>query len=588
MSTKQTHSNLPLSEDLIYVCVSDPVDLNPELFRLWARGKPTSECLEVMKERAMQDYDMSGLVTQRQLHRLFRCIEKDIIDQFRIFSMLEPFLRKPALRKFQVHPMSEDMEKLLVAYYFDMEDRVLRTLLGMVQTNISKKKKIIRDLAVRLNKPEMFCVRQVEIIETVLDHLVQRNSLQYTSRSTGALRVESPRLLGERTSAPGFRMSSGQHQSTRKNEVTVDEIPPMTGTGERPLESGTMLFEAIIEKDFSMPSFLARKYAAVVFLCRYEMEVTKGKVTSATLGDLIFIARTLMRSWALPVASVGPRVRKSSGYELIHESKENKDEKKTTRPSENHPANAPQSRQNEATCASLETKTTQNLNQDCKQEPRNSIDELEIKVVGDSLDKSFLVRLESLKSISFVREKQALEDYMAKIRATLLGTDIRTTNQHAQDMLSPPDHGRVSGQGSNFNIDETAEQSASKWANRCGQLVRSLISLATRLHQPRELRDLLVSLWNSISPLLRAGLKRSDASRLFDIIDQCCPSGSSTGQEEQLMKDFKRFLSGALPICKRLAVISLRSPVTVSRRVGFEFNLGRPVWKRRGNKNSRQ
>mmetsp|Transcript_26269 Transcript_26269/g.44021 ORF Transcript_26269/g.44021 Transcript_26269/m.44021 type:complete len:137 (-) Transcript_26269:2551-2961(-) len=110
-------------EDLVYVCVSDPVDINPELFCLWAKGFTPKECLEKMKEQSMSDIDMRGMVSQRQLHRLFRCIEKDITDQFRVFSMLEPSFRRPSLRAFRLQPIDDRVEMELAEIYFSIEDK---------------------------------------------------------------------------------------------------------------------------------------------------------------------------------------------------------------------------------------------------------------------------------------------------------------------------------------------------------------------------------------------------------------------------------------------------------------------------------
>eukprot|EP00471_Norrisiella_sphaerica_P011321 CAMPEP_0184496774 /NCGR_PEP_ID=MMETSP0113_2-20130426/34833_1 /TAXON_ID=91329 /ORGANISM="Norrisiella sphaerica, Strain BC52" /LENGTH=158 /DNA_ID=CAMNT_0026883567 /DNA_START=73 /DNA_END=547 /DNA_ORIENTATION=+ len=134
-----------ISEDLIYVCVSDPVDINPDLFRMWTMGYSPKETLEKMKETAMGEFDMRGMGSQRQLHRLFQCIEKDIIDQFRVFSMLELSFRRPGLRPFKLLPIHMELEKQLVEMYFDIDEKVVREVLVMRQS--TKLKKRIHDMA---------------------------------------------------------------------------------------------------------------------------------------------------------------------------------------------------------------------------------------------------------------------------------------------------------------------------------------------------------------------------------------------------------------------------------------------------------
>mmetsp|Transcript_6074 Transcript_6074/g.11414 ORF Transcript_6074/g.11414 Transcript_6074/m.11414 type:complete len:793 (+) Transcript_6074:44-2422(+) len=386
-------TNARSKEDLIYVCISDPVDLNPKLLGYWARGYTQKECLEFMKEETMREYDMGGVISQRQLHRLFRCIEKDIFDQFRVFSMLEPALRNPALRPFKAQPIPLELERKLIAQYFAIDDGVVREILRMRDNSRARKR--LRDVAARLGVRLEFCTRQLDNIESVLENLVRRNWLRFTSRSSGSLRkVESPpgeRLFSRHASslikpvkgydfqsfpveraptAPATissfrkklwrRTSFSKEQATvsaleaqrisapqlparpRGNSVPITNIQYDVGTplarynsvDNKSVQNGAAasetaqheqqdekkffqgrpacLFETIVAQDLAMPDSLARKYSSIIFLCRYRLETNRGRLATASLSDLIFIARTLMRHWTVRIVEFNQTAQSSS------------------------------------------------------------------------------------------------------------------------------------------------------------------------------------------------------------------------------------------------------------------------------------
>eukprot|EP00472_Partenskyella_glossopodia_P010766 CAMPEP_0197530288 /NCGR_PEP_ID=MMETSP1318-20131121/31365_1 /TAXON_ID=552666 /ORGANISM="Partenskyella glossopodia, Strain RCC365" /LENGTH=435 /DNA_ID=CAMNT_0043086045 /DNA_START=129 /DNA_END=1433 /DNA_ORIENTATION=- len=330
-------SGVSSSEDLVYACISDPVDCDVTLFAKWVRGCTMKECLIHMKEQAMQKYEMRGLMSQRQLYRLFQCVEKDIIDQFRVFSMLESSLRRPALRHFRMQPINARLEKVLLAEFFAIEDRIMREVLRLRQS--SKTKKRLKDIATRLNVRVGYCTRQMENLDIILDYVQSKNYLRnLVHKSTASLREAakdsplhrnkgSPKSitaslpwLARATSdpnrmLPGDSPSKGGVSALKSNEridaaaaAAAAEEGNNAGLGvgahrtsvHRPIAApAATTVEQLIATDFGIPLALARKYSSLVFLCRYRMEINRGRLSTATLNDLIFFARTMMRHWTV-------------------------------------------------------------------------------------------------------------------------------------------------------------------------------------------------------------------------------------------------------------------------------------------------
>mmetsp|Transcript_5031 Transcript_5031/g.7106 ORF Transcript_5031/g.7106 Transcript_5031/m.7106 type:complete len:481 (-) Transcript_5031:127-1569(-) len=442
------------------------------------------------------------------------------------------------------------------------------------------------------------------------------------------------------------------------------------------LYSRPRLFEEIVHQDFGMPIKLARKYAAIVFLCRYRVE-TSGKVTSATLSDLIFMARTLMRHWTTQVVS--ERHLKQKELKASDARSHEKHNPKLQLPFQDG-----SKEQTEA--ASMQASDTDQANKDPPATwndfagNRPSKIDTEVPVAGDSLERAFILKLESLKFSVLLRHKHGIDQFTSAVRSCLLDSltqpvpaafvtakslvhpshephsntnakvdgkgavatcDTKSKNSTTargsrsvsrERARSPHAHGRnarvevkedektstrgdvsetqkmdtrekkplasaitaaVAGKSSNKNGTSgspeptraetsqgavTATQGDGSLANKtaivnklaakCPTILRSLLGIATRLCQEKELRDILLSLWSYVvQPVLKIATG-PDAIRLFDCILHCCPSKINTsvpGRHENLAH-LRRFLEGAIPVCKTLTSMATRTQHSAPRR----------------------
>lgn len=523
------------SGDTVYVCVSDPVEIDANLFRLWAEGYSADECFERVKQQAINQYEKSR--TQRQIHRLFQCVRKDVLDQLRVFEMLEPALREPALRPFKVQAVGPDQELLMVRRYFQYDPRVVRSFLGWKLSTKTRRK--LSDIAPRVRARLRSVERQFDNVRCFVLRLMQ---LEDGSRPGGKAKDN---LSQSRLSTASSLIS----ESLRRRLVQAP-----TGASRPDPTPRTQNLARLIQSDYGLEWPLAESYAAFAFLCFYRLECSRGTLSALSTDDLELIAQHLISHWTIPVMAPTART-KDVKLEVV----------------DGGAATGPQS-------------VSELKSLDRKEEN------------GYLLDRAFIQRLRLLKNKSKRsgnHVRRMLDAYTARVRSMLQtrlvpsGADpaspvtpqgvrrARSTSGTGSESRGGVGGGRGGGGGGTATGGGTGGGSGGfdKLIRRCDSIVRALVGIAVRLPSEKDFREVLVSLLgNVVAPVCRIGLRPHVIADFFATLVECSAAPSdgkiaatagpgdtnatnSIAQEKLLdtPRDWTRFLRAVGPICGRLA-----------------------------------
>lgn len=126
-----------------------------------------------MRAQAQNTINMWACVTGReselalQLKNLLQCCEGDVEDQFRVFGMLEHYLKRPPLLPAHCcFQLSRQQQFSLVQGYYSFDPRFVRELLGLKLTNLLRKE--ILEISNRTALNFTACLRQFENLRRVL------------------------------------------------------------------------------------------------------------------------------------------------------------------------------------------------------------------------------------------------------------------------------------------------------------------------------------------------------------------------------------------------------------------------------------
>jgi len=125
-----------------------------------------SEVFAHQKQQVFAEYDVKTATSQLQLHRLAQCIERDVEDQYRVFSMLKHCLHDPKLLgQHSPVPLSLDMRDEFVRGYYDFDGELVRELLGKKLS--SKLKKYLDDISDKSKIRLHSCQRQLDNLRSI-------------------------------------------------------------------------------------------------------------------------------------------------------------------------------------------------------------------------------------------------------------------------------------------------------------------------------------------------------------------------------------------------------------------------------------
>mmetsp|Transcript_15358 Transcript_15358/g.27599 ORF Transcript_15358/g.27599 Transcript_15358/m.27599 type:complete len:254 (-) Transcript_15358:109-870(-) len=243
-------------------------------------------------------------------------------------------------------------------------------------------------------------------------------------------------------------------------------------------------------------------------------------------------------------------------------------------------------------------------------------------IAGDSLERKFILRLESLRNSTILRDRQTLEDFTLRVRRYLTKTLPKSPKRPMNSPVfeaapalyhaaegggpNPVELEKKSGNNSdrrdsrdNNNLEGGTAASTqveqdlvygglsrkrkdriSKLAAKGAHFLKSLILAATKICHEKEFRDVIPYLWGTVAgPMLRlAGTSKGDLHKLLESILKCLPDRDPTSERANIvLGDFRRFLHVAIPVCQRL-VESTENQGPSSKRVSLTLPDFKSMW----------
>ncbi|CAH1790912.1 unnamed protein product [Owenia fusiformis] len=138
------------------VFVSNNALIDMDIYHLWLDGYSAHEATRIQQKRGIQQ--LYGATSDMLI--------EDIMDHYRMFTMLEKFLQTPqklaSQKIFQIKP---EMQKALIEKYYEFNPLVVRELLGKKLS--SKHRKDLDDVSEKTKVPLKSCRRQFDNIKRV-------------------------------------------------------------------------------------------------------------------------------------------------------------------------------------------------------------------------------------------------------------------------------------------------------------------------------------------------------------------------------------------------------------------------------------
>lgn len=129
---------------------------DPDIVNLWFKGHTTHEVITLLREAAFKQGTNSNL----------EFITGEVLDHYRGFTQLERLLHRPSRFAEQtVFQMEDGVRQRLIARYYELDDSVLRELLGLRLT--SKIRKDLDEVAEKTGVRLRSCRRQFDNLRRI-------------------------------------------------------------------------------------------------------------------------------------------------------------------------------------------------------------------------------------------------------------------------------------------------------------------------------------------------------------------------------------------------------------------------------------
>lgn len=138
------------------VFVSNYTLIDPEIYQLWIEGCSSSEAVSTLHQRG----------AAKHLGTSVELIASDVLDHYRTFALLERLLTVPSkLTEQMIFQLDEQTKHMLIEKYYDLDDAVIRELLGRKLS--SRHRKDLDEVAERSGAPLRCCRRQFDNVRRV-------------------------------------------------------------------------------------------------------------------------------------------------------------------------------------------------------------------------------------------------------------------------------------------------------------------------------------------------------------------------------------------------------------------------------------
>lgn len=205
------------------VFVTDPSYINFKIFEQWLKGEREKD-----------------VIAKNHLSEIAR---REVKDQYRIFRMLERYLKNRTLYSY-FHELQIDQETLdrCTELYFEINEIVMRELVGK---KLNKKlQKDLEDISERIKQPQVVCLRQFENLKNIYSLITKQ--------------------VKEKTS-------------------------PEDKSGNQTIN--------LIRQTFMISEKLAESYCHYVFVCYHRVDSTDKRLRFLTAKDFEYFAKALQEKW---------------------------------------------------------------------------------------------------------------------------------------------------------------------------------------------------------------------------------------------------------------------------------------------------
>ncbi|XP_028172105.1 acidic fibroblast growth factor intracellular-binding protein-like [Ostrinia furnacalis] len=130
--------------------------IDPEIYQLWIDGCSSSEAVSTLHQRNIA----------KQTGASVELIASDVLDHYRTFALLERLLTVPSkLSEQMIFQIDEQTKQMLIEKYYDLDDAVIRELLGRKLS--SRHRKDLDEVSERSGAPLRCCRRQFDNVRRV-------------------------------------------------------------------------------------------------------------------------------------------------------------------------------------------------------------------------------------------------------------------------------------------------------------------------------------------------------------------------------------------------------------------------------------
>ena len=135
-------------EELLSLVVSDPVEFDDVMFAWWLEGKTPEEALAIKIESfkvALNSNNISASEDDSVDRNLINLYKLDILDQYRMFEVLEHYVSLPSLLSRQTMiQLPVATQQYVIECYYQLDDVIVREMLSR---KLSKNRKDLDEIS---------------------------------------------------------------------------------------------------------------------------------------------------------------------------------------------------------------------------------------------------------------------------------------------------------------------------------------------------------------------------------------------------------------------------------------------------------
>ncbi|KAL1454068.1 hypothetical protein WDU94_010358 [Cyamophila willieti] len=139
----------------VAVFISNYTVIDPEVFKLWVDGYPSTEAVNILHKKESKLGNMP-----------IEILAADVLDHYRTYNMFEKLLHYPIKLQTQIaFQLKSEIRNFLIEKYYDLDDSVIREFLGKKLS--SKHRKDLDEVSDKTNVSLKSCRRQFDNVKRI-------------------------------------------------------------------------------------------------------------------------------------------------------------------------------------------------------------------------------------------------------------------------------------------------------------------------------------------------------------------------------------------------------------------------------------